>query len=293
MEYRMDNNNKPYELDPYEILQVEYNSTLNEIRTSFKKLVLQNHPDKGGNPQYFNIIKGAYSYIYQKIKEENKFKKRRNITMEEYVGHRDNHLQQNQTHITEEKYKNMVINPQNFNIQNFNNLYKQYRIEETNDHGYGDNMEESKEEREDIKNLTTGEINDEFDKQELIIYEEPNPMTLLNGIAYKELGEEHINNFTNKNRNNINYTDYKQAYSKSHQITSNTKNVRNKTYSNVDDLISSRSKISYDLSTRDEKKLNMKKRENERREAKRLWRLNQNDEQVFDKYQQMQHLIKF
>ena len=63
---------KQIELDPYEILQVNYDASLNEIREAFKKLVLIHHPDRGGNPRSFQIIKGSYSYIYQELKKQEK-----------------------------------------------------------------------------------------------------------------------------------------------------------------------------------------------------------------------------
>ncbi len=57
------------ELDPYEILEVDYDASLTTIREAFKKLVLKHHPDRGGNPQHFHIIKGAYSYIFKELKK--------------------------------------------------------------------------------------------------------------------------------------------------------------------------------------------------------------------------------
>jgi len=285
------------ELDPYQILQVDYDATLDEVRTSFKQLVLKNHPDRGGDPQIFNIIKGAYSYIFQKLKDEKKLRKRENISVEKYVEDRQhNHLQNPKNTLTQnldvhQNPDDTIINPNNFDVKNFNSLFGKYRADDPNDQGYGNDMDTSSKHREEVNNLATHDRKNKFEKKELTIYEEPNPISSLKE-NYKELGEEHVTNFTNKNRNRMRYTDYKQAYSEEEKITSDTPNVRNKDYRSIDDLLSERSSVSHKMSAEDEMKVNMKKKENEKMEKQREWRLHQNDEQVFDNYQQMQNLIR-
>jgi len=284
------------ELDPYEILQVDYDANLNQVRTAFKHLVLKNHPDRGGSPRVFDIIKGAYSYIFQKLKDEKKLRKRQNISVEQFVENRQhNHIEKPNaltrnldTHTNPE---DSAINPKNFNVKNFNTLFGKYRVEDPNDHGYGDNMDTSSKQREKVEQLAKHDKDNNFEKQELIVYEEPNPISSLKA-NYKELGEENISNFTNKNRNNMKYTDYRQAYSEAERITSNTPNVRNKDYRNMDELLSERSSVSHQMSSEDEMKVRMRKKENEKTEKQRQWRLHQNDEQVFNNYQQMQNLIR-
>lgn len=53
----MNNNN------PYNTLEINQNANSEEIRNSYKKLILQNHPDKGGNPELFNKIHLAYQIL--------------------------------------------------------------------------------------------------------------------------------------------------------------------------------------------------------------------------------------
>ena len=49
-------NDSQVELDPYEVLGVDYEAELPEIREAFKKLVLKHHPDRGGNARSFQLI---------------------------------------------------------------------------------------------------------------------------------------------------------------------------------------------------------------------------------------------
>lgn len=49
--------------DYYDILGVTDKSSNKEIKTKFRKLTLQHHPDRGGDPEIFNRVVTAYKYI--------------------------------------------------------------------------------------------------------------------------------------------------------------------------------------------------------------------------------------
>jgi len=48
---------------PYAILSVPRNATLGEIKSSYRKLALRHHPDKGGDEAVFKIISAAYEIL--------------------------------------------------------------------------------------------------------------------------------------------------------------------------------------------------------------------------------------
>lgn len=54
----------------YEILKVSENATKEEIKQAYRKLALENHPDKGGNEEEFKKI----SLAYEVLSEDNKRK---------------------------------------------------------------------------------------------------------------------------------------------------------------------------------------------------------------------------
>jgi DnaJ family protein A protein 2 len=58
--------NKKY----YELLCVEKNATYDQIKKSYRKLALKNHPDKGGDPEKFKEITNAYEVLSDKDKRE-------------------------------------------------------------------------------------------------------------------------------------------------------------------------------------------------------------------------------
>jgi DnaJ family protein A protein 2 len=55
-------------IDPFKILNIPHDATIEQIKTAYKKQALIHHPDRGGNSQDFNNINTAYENII-KMKE--------------------------------------------------------------------------------------------------------------------------------------------------------------------------------------------------------------------------------
>ena len=47
----------------YEILELDESASISDIKKSYKKLAVKNHPDKGGDPEKFNKISEAYQIL--------------------------------------------------------------------------------------------------------------------------------------------------------------------------------------------------------------------------------------
>jgi len=47
----------------YKLLEVDKNATVNDIKKSYRKLAMKNHPDKGGDPEKFKEITKAYEVL--------------------------------------------------------------------------------------------------------------------------------------------------------------------------------------------------------------------------------------
>ena len=52
-----------FKIDYYKVLEVNKQSSLEEIKKAYKKLAVKHHPDKGGNPEHFKNISEAYQVL--------------------------------------------------------------------------------------------------------------------------------------------------------------------------------------------------------------------------------------
>lgn len=68
-----DDDSSPSELDNkklYEVLGVPTTATQDEIKKAFRKLAIQTHPDKGGDPERFKEVNAAYEVLSKPEKRE-------------------------------------------------------------------------------------------------------------------------------------------------------------------------------------------------------------------------------
>ena len=283
------------ELDPYEILEVDYDASLSTIREAFKKLVLKHHPDRGGNPHNFNIIKGAYAYIYKELKKQERLQQREEQTYDEYEEQRNDQIVEDQEEIETEKNFQPIVSSKNFNVDSFNNLYSQYRVESITDHGYGNTMMGRNEARLKDDALRNNKVR-EFEKRQLIIYEEPESM--MSTHNFDNLGGDKPNDYTsgfniNDTKKKISFTDYMRAHSECEQISSNTANVRNTDFKSVDDLIQTRGNISHTMSREDLQKQKLREKKQLYKEKMRRLRLHQKEEEIEKKFNARKAFIKY
>ena len=140
-----------------------------------------------------------------------------------------------------------------FDINSFNKLYSEYRIEKPEDSGYSDWIDKNQYKTDDIAkhpklsrgfnlNLFNDTFNDEVKEDEenrIVEYKTPQPLVSSGNISYSELGQKNIKNYTGKS--SLNYTDYREAHTKTRLI--DPSKVKYTTYKNVDEVKHARSNI--------------------------------------------------
>lgn len=53
-------------MNPYVILGVPVNSSIDEVKKARRKMCLKYHPDQGGDEEMFNLVNTAYEMIVNK-----------------------------------------------------------------------------------------------------------------------------------------------------------------------------------------------------------------------------------
>jgi len=163
-------------INPYNVLNLNENFTLEDLKKNYKQLAFANHPDKGGDPDIFNLINKCFKKLTKvyKSREEGKrqfydLKKEFNahINQETVMAHNElnspyNPLVNNYEDISNNNIKLNQIKQElkdnrsgndkmkGLTMNQFNSLYETTRIDESYDKGYGSLMMAHSDIREDI-----------------------------------------------------------------------------------------------------------------------------------------------
>lgn len=206
------------QINPYEIFGLDKNFDINELKQKFRKMVLKYHPDRGGHPFKFNIIQQCYN----KLKNDFEMRQNNKTAYEMKNAHSEYAEQQRGV-------MNKELCRDNFNVDKFNNVFSKVRLGNAYDRGYGNQMEKSSKNRDDIEpptRLQSGISNQRFNqayqnnvqncKQEnlhIIKYQKPEALPSSKKINYSELGEREVNDFSKRTvGGGVEYTDYMRAH---------------------------------------------------------------------------------
>lgn len=236
-------------IDPYKILGVPKNFTSEQLRDAYKKMALQVHPDKGGTEYLFKLVTLCYRNLAKEYKKKQSDKQYNELKYEFVKTQQTN----------EPKRQNINIDySKSFNIEKFNNLFDQNKIESVTDTGYGDFLKNTKDKEQ--KNIfgdkfTSETFNKYFDKQAsknkevnkfVVKYTDPEPLSSSKKIAFTELGVDTIDDFSgdNTSRKHLNYMDLKLAHTTNRIVDPSTIDPR-KQYRNIEELETDRGQVSY------------------------------------------------
>lgn len=280
--------------DPLKILNLTLDSTLDDVKKSYKKLAVKYHPDKnrGKSSNKFKLITQAYCYILRKF-EENKREQEKTSQDVVYQEYNDD---------INEPVENIYLDKDNFNINKFNKIFEKYKIPNSNQGGYGNMMEKSDRLLEG-NNYNKNDIvfgnkfnievfnanfnnNKKSNNTQITVYNEPQALDC-NNMGFSELGSGTISDYSGQSQN---YTDYKRAH-QTETLLIDPSIVDYKQYKNVNELKSSRSNINYQMS-HDEKMRQMQQENiNHENENQRLTRVVDRDNQIANQYKKLNRLM--
>jgi curved DNA-binding protein CbpA len=289
-------------INPYEVLNISNNFTWNELKSSYRKLATNTHPDKpGGNKELFNIITICFKKLAEelKIREEDKSHQDLKKQSAEYFDRMTNNISPHPSEVLDKNKK--------FTSEQFNKNFEKCKIyEEEIDFGYGSKMEESTKIREDInidklikKNKIDNEsFNEIFNKnvkvnKELIKYKTPEPLMLAKSLQYTELGGKRPDDYSSsiEKNNTLAYTDYMRAHDGTRLVDPQLmKNV--KEFKSVEEYEAYREKkATKTLSAKELKNEELKRLKSLKDEEERLERLKMYDKKVEKSYNKASQLF--
>ena len=279
------------EIDYYELYGYSKDQKIDadELKKKYRKFALQTHPDRNnGNDRNFNIIKKGYLKIMEDIliKETDK----------QYVELKNNSRDFIETQNSNNRQNvKLKFNKDNFDISKFNKVYSENKIEDVNDSGYGDWIQNNQFNSEDIKRnpkLNGNNFNSVFDSTvkenntAIQKYQDPKSLFMNNYNNCTELGVDKVDNYTGETKT-IKYTDYKEAHTTSKLVNKNTKY---KQYRNIGELENARSNIS-DFSDDEKLYYEQKEMEKKRREHERIEKQKYLDNLHFKNYERVNNIM--
>ena len=268
-------------MDPHDVLNLPRTGyTINQLKFNYRALAKQLHPDKRRvSPeeatQLFQVLTDAYRKLSEELDKQHidrtffelRDSSRRSAPPPPSSTSVASHQHQHQR---DDNPQPVVVvassQSQRFNVEKFNRVFSENRLEDpVFDAGYDKWMKETDPE---IANKTGG--------KNLIRYEEPQPMILVNKntTAYSELGTTHVDDFSRNEtaRHGLQYTDYRVAHTTTKLATDEeirmAEERANKELRSVDVLKKHRS--SYTMTDSDARKEEQRAREKDEAERRRV-----------------------
>jgi len=277
------------EPDPYELFGISKNFTWDELKKAYYRIAMMVHPDKGGSEPLFNFVTDSFKKLATEYQSRESNKPHHVLRKESERYHKSHDLQRQQPNPIMNPPENTSIPGDETFMDRFNRLFEEHRIDDDTTRGYGNMMEPSSKNREDInipkvfKKFSNEAFHAEFNKlpskDKIVKYKEPEAMVITKNIAYTEIGKE-SDNFTHMDpnaKNGLFYTDYMEAHANTRLIDPNT--VKRKEFRTVEEYDAYRSKKTQRGITEKERRFQEKEKERlENAELERLERVKRQDE---------------
>ncbi len=290
-------------IDPYEIFNISKDFTWIELKESYRKMAMHFHPDKPeGNKEIFNII----THCFEKLAYE--YKKR-----EQDLSHIELKKQSSDYFnkiISDQMPHPSIINNKSDEpfAKRFNKNFEKCKVyNDEVEFGYGDNMEDSTNVREDIKidklikksKIDNKSFNELFNSRvpinkQLVKYKEPEPLLLAKNLQFTELDNKRPDDYSSsssRKQNSLSYTDYMKAHDGTRLIDTSIIKGK-KEFKSVEEYEIYRDNTAKkELSAKELKMQEIKRLKEEKEEQMRLERLKKYDSRIELSYEKANRLF--
>lgn len=291
------------EIDPYKILEVPKNFTIEQLRSQYKKIALSVHPDKspGKSDYMFKIVTRCYKMLLEELNNRSSDKQFTELKSA-FKKHQEVEGNYRNTNMESEGHR-ISRERERFNVDRFNQVFDDNRVKDFTDIGYEEWMERNqvKEAPSLGKNITKERFNEQFEKyadeikdrnnKYIIKYKEPEPLLMSKKLNFIELGTDKIDDFSGENRSNrnLNYMDYKIAHSTTRLVDPNIVKQR-KEFKNINEYERERSNIKK-FSQKELAEQEKRKRIEELKEKKKQETQKKIDEIAFQQFQRVNKIM--
>jgi curved DNA-binding protein CbpA len=309
-------------IDPYEIFNISKDFTWIELKESFRKLAMHFHPDKPeGNKDIFNIITHCFeklAYEYKKRETDlshHELKKQSaeyfNKIVSEKMPHPSVINNRNRDALDARDAHEPIESDEPF-AQRFNKNFEKCKVySEEVEFGYGENMEESSNKREDIKidklikknKIDNKSFNEIFNSRvpinkQLVKYKEPEPLVLAKNLQFTELDNKRPDDYSSsnssgnsRNTSSLSYTDYMRAHDGTRLIDVSVVKNR-KEFKNIEEYeIYRDNNAKKEMTAKELKMREIKRLKEEKEEQMRLERLKKYDNKIELSYEKANRLF--
>ena len=294
------------EIDPYKLFKIPKVFTLEQLRHGYKRVALSVHPDKPGGSEYlFKQITTAYKQLLKEYQKQQNDKTYFELK-DGYTSYADKQQTQRRQNVDlTDEGSSKDYSGKNFDRNKFNQVFTEHRMENANDHGYGDWMSSSSKHREDIdiKNSLGKFSEDAFHRaferikvpkdRSLVKLQEPAAVPLsTRNVPFSELGVSKIDDFgDNLSSKSLSFSDYRRAHSTTRLIDVNAALKARKNFETVDHLEADREKISYEMDDRTKRVYERRQKDMERQERARSEYQKIQDRMYEKQYQMLNKLM--
>lgn len=254
------------EMDPHDILQLPRGFSLEQLRSNYKRIALQLHPDKIGGRMtqaqandIFQILTTAYKTLL----------KDHEVRMADKPFHvmREASTQHQHQHRPQQPPPPSTVMGSDFSISKFNAVFDQNRLPDAHDNGYAEWIRKNDPDREAKQPK----------RHDIIKYTEPVPAANLLQragacVTYCELGVDKVRDFSRVDNNGVAYTDYRLAHTRTKLMYENEIDDALKSrpdFKSMDELKSHRANQSFDMTDADHARIHRMRAKEAAREEQR------------------------
>lgn len=217
-----------------QVLSLEEEVALTEeaLKAAYKKAAFKAHPDKGGSEKAFEMVTRSYAYLSEILRRirggRDQLKK-----VEAPNALKDERFKESQQF---QHVQPVKLDPNNLNLNAFNQMFEQTRIPDPEEEGYGDWLRaestssntpnfSGKFNRDVFNQMFVDESAKQKQQQNQLAIASPQALTMNPGFGI-ELGRGRPDDYTAAANSQLKYVDLKAAYTTESTFSGQVANVR-------------------------------------------------------------------